>query len=234
MEDLDYPTAGEFSKPSDYALKQRMGFITKVYGILSSQLLLTTVFCIVPMFSPALKQFLLSTTWLLWLCFLTGLITLLVLACSQSVAQNVPVNYVLLAVFTVSEAYIVGSVCCYYDSAVVAQAAFLTMVVVLGLTVYACLGKDFTQMQGIMLVVLFAFVGFAVLAMVSGSELMRLVYCLVGVVIFGIYLVIDTQLIIGGFSYELSYDDYIMAAMMLYLDIINIFLKLLELFGRSE
>jgi hypothetical protein len=50
--------------------------------------------------------------------------------------------------------------------------------------------------------------------------------------VFGIYLVIDTQLIIGGRRLAISMDDYVVGALILYMDIIQIFLYLLQLFGR--
>ena len=53
------------------------------------------------------------------------------------------------------------------------------------------------------------------------------------VVFYGLFLIYDTQLIAGGKKYELSLDDYIIGALMLYTDIILIFLELLKLFGRS-
>jgi FtsH-binding integral membrane protein len=50
--------------------------------------------------------------------------------------------------------------------------------------------------------------------------------------LFGIYLIIDTQLIIGGKRLELSLDDYVIGALILYMDIIQIFLYLLQMMGR--
>jgi len=35
------------------------------------------------------------------------------------------------------------------------------------------------------------------------------------VIIYGIYLLIDTQMIAGGKKYELSYDDYIIGALVI-------------------
>lgn len=49
--------------------------------------------------------------------------------------------------------------------------------------------------------------------------------------VFGIYLIVDTQLIMGGKQVELAIDEYILAAMMLYIDIIQIFLYILRLLG---
>jgi len=56
------------------------------------------------------------------------------------------------------------------------------------------------------------------------SSFMYGVYCSLGALLFGIYLIIETQLILGGKYFSLSVDDYVVAAMILYLDIIKIFL----------
>ena len=50
------------------------------------------------------------------------------------------------------------------------------------------------------------------------------------------YLVYDTQLIIGGEDKyaEIENDDYILAAMILYLDIINIFIYILQLLTSNK
>ena len=51
------------------------------------------------------------------------------------------------------------------------------------------------------------------------------------VVVYGLYLVYDTQMIAGGKSHSLGYDDYIVGALLLYVDIMMLFLELLRLFG---
>ena len=59
-------------------------------------------------------------------------------------------------------------------------------------------------------------------------------YCAMGVILFGMYLVYDTQLICGKHKLKLSIDDYIIAALILYIDIIQIFLYILEILGRAR
>ena len=54
-----------------------------------------------------------------------------------------------------------------------------------------------------------------------------------GVIVFGIYLIFDTQLILGKGELALEIDDYVFAAMNIYLDIINIFLYILEILGKD-
>ena len=61
---------------------------------------------------------------------------------------------------------------------------------------------------------------------------MQKIYAGTGALLFGGYIVYDTQLIIGGkHRNKFAIDDYVFAAINIYLDVINEFLYLLELFG---
>jgi len=49
------------------------------------------------------------------------------------------------------------------------------------------------------------------------------------------YLVVDTQLMVGGHhKYSLSPEEYIFAALNLYLDIINLFMFILSIVGAAR
>lgn len=63
----------------------------------------------------------------------------------------------------------------------------------------------------------------------------RLVYACLGVLLFSFFIVYDTQLIVGGaHKHAFDIDDYCFAALNLYLDIINLFLFLLQIFGARN
>mmetsp|Transcript_85225 Transcript_85225/g.166716 ORF Transcript_85225/g.166716 Transcript_85225/m.166716 type:complete len:110 (+) Transcript_85225:228-557(+) len=61
-------------------------------------------------------------------------------------------------------------------------------------------------------------------------------YDFLAVLLFTFYIVYDTQLILGGDDRKAQFgvDDYCFAAISLYLDIINLFLHLLSLFGERR
>lgn len=66
------------------------------------------------------------------------------------------------------------------------------------------------------------------------SERFKIIlYCTMGVILYGIYLIADTIIIIRGNRMELGIDDYVQGAMLLYIDIIMIFGNLLSLLKRS-
>lgn len=60
------------------------------------------------------------------------------------------------------------------------------------------------------------------------SKALNLVFCLIFIIIYTVYIVIDTQAIAGGRRYSVSTDDYILGALMLYVDIIGLFIYLLR------
>ncbi len=53
-------------------------------------------------------------------------------------------------------------------------------------------------------------------------------------VIYSVYLVVDTQLVLGGKNRSLQMDDYILGATIIYVDIISLFLKILRLLGKKK
>ena len=60
-------------------------------------------------------------------------------------------------------------------------------------------------------------------------------YGAAGALVFMVYIVYDTQLMIGGkHKYSLDPEEYVFAALNLYLDIINLFLYLLSMIGASK
>lgn len=50
----------------------------------------------------------------------------------------------------------------------------------------------------------------------------------------GLYIIYDTQLILGKGEASLGIDDYIFAAMSLYIDIVQLFMYILQLLGNSD
>lgn len=88
-----------------------------------------------------------------------------------------------------------GSCCCSYDIMYILS----YIAIVLVLTLYAIFTPtDFTVKWGIIFVVLMAMLMFGIFTIILWSPILNNLYCCLGVILFGIYLVIDTQLIIGG------------------------------------
>jgi FtsH-binding integral membrane protein len=160
-------------------------------------------------------------------------ITAILILCCK-LGRVTPINYVLTTIFTLCLSTMVGFIAAQYEPQVVTAAAVCTAGMVIGFTTYAYTTKsDFTVFGPALFVIGFAFVFILPFFFIFAGRTMHLIYALLGVILFSFYLLFDTQLILGGKRYEISIDDYIMAAMILYLDIINIFLQLLKIFGNK-
>lgn len=66
------------------------------------------------------------------------------------------------------------------------------------------------------------------------SHFLKILLSFLGALLFGIYLIFDTQIIMGKFGNSLSIDDYIMGAMMLYIDIIQLFIQILKILSEFK
>lgn len=79
---------------------------------------------------------------------------------------------------------------------------------------------------------LIVFVIFGFFAIFWSGPIMNTVYASIGVFIFSLYLIYDTQLMMGGkHKYSISPEEYIFAALNLYLDVVNMFIYILALVG---
>jgi FtsH-binding integral membrane protein len=209
-------------------LTMRLGFIRKVYGILSIQLLLTTIVCLISMTSPLFASFQHSHPAILWLSMIASIVIMLVICCVPGMGKTVPINYILLFSFTGCEAYMVSAICSMMNPKLVLMAAVMTCAITFALTFYACTTKtDFTVLGSMLFIGSCCLLLFTIFAFFFKA--LHVFVCVAGVFLYAIYLVYDTQLLIGNQENKLDIEDYIYGALMLYLDIINIFLYILQI-----
>lgn len=214
--------------------EMRLGFIRKVYGVLSAQLIFTACLSSIG-FIDSVREYYLHNMWLFWFSFVLSIIVIIPLVCCKNVARKVPINYILLFGFTACESIMLSyAFAAINDWKLVLTAAGITVAVTIALTAYACTTKtDFTLLGG-MLFVLVTIMFFMGLFYFIFGQFLRIFYCCLGVLVYSIYLIFDTQLVMGKFGNEFSIDDYIIAALNIYIDIIQLFLYILSILGNSR
>lgn len=211
----------------------RAGFITKVYGIVSTQLLVTSLLCYAFMYQQTAHMLVLqnaNAVTILSMIFSFG--SLIPLMCCYK--KTYPANYILLSVFTVAMGCDLGLVCAIYAQAgagfLVLEAAGITGVIFLALTAYTFWsGRDFGFLGMYLFAALIGLLCWGFVAMIFGFD-PGMLYSLAGVLIFSGYIVYDTWKL----KAKLGPDDYIIGAIELYLDIINLFLFILDLLGKGN
>ena len=213
----------------DFDLHLRLGFIRKVYGILSLQLFLTFLMCALSM-TTAFGTFQKQNPAIMFLAMIVSIVVMIMIMCFPNYGKQVPTNYILLTVFTVAEGYLVSTLCGLTNPKLVLMAASMTCFITIALTFYACTTKtDFTVCNSLLFIGSCIMLLFGIFVFFTQSKIMHIAMCCFGVFLYSIYLVYDTQLIIGNKENRLDYDDYILGALMLYLDIINLFIYLLQI-----
>ncbi|XP_075979268.1 protein lifeguard 1-like isoform X2 [Anticarsia gemmatalis] len=215
----------------------RRAFIRKVYAILMCQLLVTMGFIALFLFHAPTRNWAHSNRWLFWVAFAIVFVCLIVMACCHDVRRQAPMNFIFLGIFTVAESFLLGVTSSVYAVDAVLMAVGITAAVCLALTLFAFQTKwDFTVMGGALLCATVVLLIFGIIAIfLPANRIVTLVYASIGALIFSLYLVYDTQLMMGGkHKYSISPEEYIFAALNLYLDIINIFLYILTIIGAAR
>ncbi|XP_010548892.1 PREDICTED: BI1-like protein [Tarenaya hassleriana] len=217
---------------SDGENQLRWGFIRKVYGILSGQLLLTTVISASVVLNPSVTDLLTGSSGiLLFLC----IVPFVLIWPLHIYHQKHPLNLILLGLFTVSLSFTVGVTCANTDGRIVLEALILTLTVVASLTAYtfwaAKKGKDFSFLGPILFTSLIILIvtGFIQMFFPLGPSSVA-IYGGISALIFCGYIVYDTDNLIKRFTY----DEYILASVALYLDILNLFLSILRVLRQAN
>lgn len=110
---------------------------------------------------------------------------------------------------------------------IIGNAFAMTSVVFGAMSFYAVkTTKDFTSYGKPLMIALFVIIGFSILNIFLGNPLLAVAISGVVVVLFSILVIYDTQNIMNG-----AYETPIDGAIALYLDFLNIFTALLQLFG---
>jgi modulator of FtsH protease len=160
---------------------------------------------------------------------LLGLVPLFLLHKKRDTAAAVP----LMLTFTGLSGLGLGPTLSHYinmpgGSSTVMTAAVLTSAVTLALTAYVHkTGKDFSRMGG------FLFAGLVVVILASIAAIfvpaMQAAVSAVAALLFSGFILYDTSRLVRG-----EEDNYVMAAVSMYLNVLNLFLSILQLLGLSR
>ncbi|KAG7229417.1 hypothetical protein INR49_012808 [Caranx melampygus] len=228
----DYSYGLENTGFSDAAI--RRGFIRKVYLTLMIQLLVTVGIICAFLYWSTLRQWVWANHWFSYTMMTAVMVLIVALSCCDNLRRQVPLNFIALGLFTIVEGLMLGSVAVYFDAEAVMWAVGATALVSFALSLFAMQSKwDFTAANGSLWVFAWTLFSFALLCAIFRSQYLYILYACLGTLLFSLYLVFDTQLILGGKhrKYQVSPEEYVFAALNLYLDIVNLFLLLLQLIG---
>uniref|UniRef100_A0AC35TG36 Bax inhibitor 1 n=1 Tax=Rhabditophanes sp. KR3021 TaxID=114890 RepID=A0AC35TG36_9BILA len=215
-------------------LSIRAGFMRKVFSLVTIMLAVVGIMSSVPFFSNDLYDFIQQRQWMYWASFGIFICSYLILMCVPTVRVKFPLNIIALSIFTLATGYMVMMVCTNYAIISIVLAFVITTASTAAVTLFALQTKyDLTSKIGYIFmasVILFCFGVTAPVAIFAYDvTFLNTIYAGVGALLSMVYLCLDIQLIMGNKKYNISPEDYVFAALQLFMDIINMFLMILRI-----
>ena len=157
-----------FEKDEDKSLEEqiqknlREGFIAKVFGILAYQIVLLFLVVLLAFVSDSFRKVLLTSELLYFLTLIISLSCLIIPIIYPKLFVQVPTNYIILTIFTLSYSWWIAIYTVHFTPESVLLAIFLTVVTVACISLYALYTKnDYTFLGG------FLFKGFSLACLIE-------------------------------------------------------------------
>jgi modulator of FtsH protease len=170
--------------------------------------------------------------------YLVGLVaSLITLVALLLLKDRTPLNLVLLYAFATADGLLLGGILEEYVRAglggAIVVAAGTTAVVTLVASAYGVSTKrDLTNLRGILTIGLFALLGALIVGLFVHLAAFQLVVAVIGALLFTGFITVDMQRVAR--TGAASEGDAILLAVSIYLDIVNLFLFLLQIFGLGQ
>lgn len=209
---------------------ERATLVRRTYGLVFLSVLVTMFGVAFTFTQPRLMQAVIEHP------FISMIAIFVPLWMAQRNAREFPKNVLLTLLFTFVEGVFIAPFLAYAEQAApgtVGQAGLLTFAAFGGLTLYAAVSRrDFSAWGsfffiGLIVLLVAMFINFFV-----ASAAVSLWISAVGVLIFAGLLVFDTWRILRSGTF--GQDDYVIAAVQIYLDLLNMFLFILSLLGNRS
>uniref|UniRef100_T1J0C3 Uncharacterized protein n=1 Tax=Strigamia maritima TaxID=126957 RepID=T1J0C3_STRMM len=231
----------------------RIKFVRKVYLILTLELLFTAGIVALFLFEKNTRNFVQRNVLLVYLAMGIFFVLYIVVICCRELRRNFPCNLILLMAVTAAQAYLTATITSYYNTDIVLMAIGITTFVTFSVSLFAMQTKiifvipipqdpdnakdinitwlqyDFTTCGMFLFGASIVLIVFAVLVLFFYNRILSVIYSGLAAILFTLYLAYDTQLIMGGRSFELNPEEYILGALILYVDIVMIFTHITNL-----
>ena len=215
----------------------RHGFMRKVLGLIILQLLLTVALAAPVVHNKQVRQFLKLNPWALVLSSVVAFTVVIILACSEAARRTHPTNLVLLSVFTLTEGLLVGVASATYNTHALMNALVWTAVAMMVMVVYALQTRvDFTSEGGTLYAALTILLLVGVARLCFRVKMLEALMSGCGALVFSAYFIFDVQLMASEQRSDegIGPDEYVFAALNIYIDVINLFLYVLQRVQGSQ
>ncbi|MDX2469298.1 MAG: Bax inhibitor-1 family protein [SAR324 cluster bacterium] len=217
--------SAQFNVAAQASVEERMAFLRKIYGLLSLSIMVAAAASWMALSTPELLLFTAENHFMLFIAEIGAIFF------AMWARHKENLGLIALFLFTGLTGLTSAPMLSAYGHAV-PQAASLTAIIFIGLSIYTVTSKrDFSFMGGMLTVgILLLVVGGLMNAFIFHSSATSFMFSSFGVFLFSGFIVYDTFNILNRYPT----DEYISATLSLYLDILNLFMSLLHLLGGSR
>jgi FtsH-binding integral membrane protein len=209
---------------------ERATLVRRTYGLVFLSILVTMLGAAFALTQPALLEGVVAHPIITFICMFAPLMM------AMRSARQFPKNIILTFIFTFIEGIWIAPFLMMaeqHQTGVVGEAALLTFVAFGVLSLYAVMSRrDFSAWGSFFIVGLVVLFVAMIINMFMHSDAVGLWISAVGVLVFSGLLVFDTWRIVRSGRY--GQDDYVMAAVQIYLDLLNMFIFILALLSGGN
>ncbi|KAH8263697.1 hypothetical protein KR044_012700, partial [Drosophila immigrans] len=199
------------------------------------QLAITAGITCIFVFLEGPNEWLRENIWVVFIAIGVFMILSMVLMCYISIARKVPINYVLLILCTLCMSIMVSASCLFYHPMQILTAVGITTAVCVALALFAAIAPwDFTGCGPFLCILMLVLILLGIVNIFIQSRTLIWIIVCVGILVFSLYLVYDVQMMVGGHKNQYDEEDYIIAALCLYIDVVQMFLYILMMLGLLD
>ncbi len=220
-----------FDQFEDKRLRKK--FVRKTLFTFSLSLFTTLGFCIGFKNIPTIDTFVKSEVGeaLYILSVSTTFLTMFVCLCCQDLLRKTPSKYIIYSLFVLAISYSLGITSLYIKSDILYISIIVTTGTTTSLILYSFIATtDFTEYYTYVVAIFMCLIFIGIVNIFFNNTIIQIIISGGGALIFACFIVFDMQMILGQkhIKYKYSVDDFILAAMSLYLDVINMFLYIIQ------
>jgi FtsH-binding integral membrane protein len=204
--------------------------------MITLMLVFTVLGCIITRSSMSILFFFFTNPWILYISIIGIIVLEIAIFCRMMTVKKTPLNYIVCFLFTLFHTVLLSYIQVRYEPNTVLGAAVATLGMFVALTAYACFTKtDMTLKGGALATLTMMVLMFFILNWLIRSQILHTMIIIVFLILMSAWIVYDTQLIVGGKKrrIQLDLDDWAIGAIIIYSDIVTIFIYILQLFGNN-
>lgn len=201
-------------------------FVTKVYSLVSLQILTTAAISFLMISNDRINKFVSQYPDIYTGSMIISFVSLMTFPCFH---RKYPYNIALFSLFTISESVLIGFICAIYvnhgQGMLIIYSFSLTWFIFVCLSIYVHVSKqDFQFLEPFLISGVIVLIFASLLFMVFSVSSFSIFIASGGILLFTGFILYDTS----NLLHNLTVDDALIGAMQLYTDVINMFLYVLQ------